>query len=88
MVLAAHDGEASQVHVLQVDQMEISHISSWASRGEVTSLSVFRVHDSTFVVVASVMDTTTWISVYSSHGKEIAATRIDPLGKYRGCEMF
>lgn len=77
VALSARNGDASDIHILRREHMEISHYKSWTTSGEIHSLCLFRVSDIAFIVTGSVVDARMWISVYSLNGRKIASTAID-----------
>ncbi|KAH8736684.1 mono-functional DNA-alkylating methyl methanesulfonate N-term-domain-containing protein [Ilyonectria robusta] len=77
VVISSHKDQASQLHILEIDQMNVSRAMSWDAQGEVTCISIFTYSEQTLIVSGSVMDGSPWISIYSSEGGAIVSEALN-----------
>ncbi|KAF7560773.1 hypothetical protein G7046_g3376 [Stylonectria norvegica] len=77
VVVSTHEGDTSRIHILKIDQMNISHFRSWDSRGEVTCLCLFESRGSLAVVVGSTVNGLQWVSLYTTEGREDMSMSVD-----------
>ncbi|KPM34735.1 hypothetical protein AK830_g11834 [Neonectria ditissima] len=77
VVMSTHKDQTSQLHVSQIDQMNVSQVRSWDTQGEITCISMFSHSDKTWIVAGSVADGSPSVSVYSSDGDVIISRTLD-----------
>ncbi|KAG6093599.1 hypothetical protein E4U30_004188 [Claviceps sp. LM220 group G6] len=68
---------AYQIHIIAINGMRTSLVQSWDVPGEVTCGSIFEVTGNTLVIVASAVDSVSWISVFSLDGKLITSQALN-----------
>ncbi|KAJ4193419.1 hypothetical protein NW755_003411 [Fusarium falciforme] len=76
VVISSHNGQASRLDVLRIDQMNVTKVASVDTAGEVTCLSLFTLLGDTYIVVGSVIDGTPWIFNYTLDGQEVRSHSI------------
>ena len=83
IVLSSHDAQASRLDVLRVDQMNLSHVTSFDAKGEVTCLGLFKTSLETCIAVGSVGDGMPYLTIYSLDGRELCSKAPQPyLGRF------
>ncbi|KAH7137122.1 mono-functional DNA-alkylating methyl methanesulfonate N-term-domain-containing protein [Dactylonectria estremocensis] len=83
VVISTHKDQGSELHVLEIDQMNLSTAKPWDARGEVTCISMFSCSEQTLIVSGSVMDGSLWISIYLPDGSMVVS---EALSSHKGVD--
>ncbi|RBR22795.1 uncharacterized protein FIESC28_04358 [Fusarium coffeatum] len=78
VLLSSHDSQASRLDVLRVDQMNLSHVTSFDAKGEVTCLGLFKTSLKICIAVGSVGDGMPYLTIYSLDGRELCSKAPQP----------
>jgi hypothetical protein len=82
VVLSSHGANASQIDVLLVDQMDLTHSTSIDVKGEITCIGLFKTSAQTYIVAGSVTEGLPRLTIYSLDGLEVSSKITQPqLGK-------
>ncbi|KAK7415630.1 hypothetical protein QQX98_005774 [Neonectria punicea] len=81
VVISTHKDQVSRLHVSQIDQMNVSQVRSWDTRGEITCISMFTHMEQTLIVVGSMVDWSPVISIYSLDSDVIFSKTLDTHGE-------
>ncbi|KHN97877.1 thermotolerance protein [Metarhizium album ARSEF 1941] len=77
LVLSTHNDGNFQLHILQVEGMNIRAVNSWGIAGEATCVSLFKIAGNYCVISGSVIDSTSWVSAYALDGTAVIAEAVD-----------
>lgn len=78
VAVAVQCPDGSRLHVLSIDQMDVSLETTWYMPGEVNCLSQFRYLNKQFVLVGSLSGEGPVLSVYSVDGELVVSRLIGP----------
>lgn len=82
VVISSHGANASQLDVLLVDQMNLTHSTSIDAKGEITCIGLFKASAQTYIIAGSVTEGLPLLTIYSLAGLEISSNVTQPdLGK-------
>lgn len=83
IILSSNDANGSRLDVLQVDEMNLLHKTSFDAKGEITCLGLFKKSPETYIVAGSVKDGMPYLTMYSLDGHEVSSKAPQPnLGKF------
>lgn len=89
LVIMSSRNQASRLHLLRIEQMNVSHVKLWEAKGEVTCLSVFSILNDYYIATGSITDGTIWLTIYSLNGKEVTGKALEAdLGTFKGLHLF
>jgi hypothetical protein len=77
LILSTYNKGSSQLHTVSIGDEGVHTVRSWSVSGEVTCLSLFEFSGNYLVIIGSVVDSVSWISVYAMDGKVIVTEAVD-----------
>ncbi|CAM1511135.1 Fc.00g086480.m01.CDS01 [Cosmosporella sp. VM-42] len=78
VVFFAHYGQRQQIHILRIEQMNITHACSWDIPSSVTCISMFSVSGKIYIAAGSINNHGSPIMlIYSLDGREIASIAVE-----------
>ncbi|KAK2924087.1 Cleavage/polyadenylation specificity factor, A subunit, N-terminal [Fusarium oxysporum f. sp. vasinfectum] len=78
VVISSHGANASQLDVLLVDQMNLTHSTSIDAKGEITCIGLFKASAQTYIIAGSVTEGLPLLTIYSLAGLEISSNVTQP----------
>ncbi|KAH7178438.1 mono-functional DNA-alkylating methyl methanesulfonate N-term-domain-containing protein [Fusarium sp. MPI-SDFR-AT-0072] len=78
VVISSHGANASQLDVLLVDQMNLTHSTSIDAKGEITCIGLFKTSAQTYIIAGSVTEGLPLLTIYSLAGLEISSNITQP----------
>ena len=79
MVVSVPSAQKTHLHVLRVDQMDLSRVTEWSHAGHVTCMAPFVASKRQVIAIASFHDNNIFLSIHDIDGELLSSRVVDSL---------